>query len=59
MNILNSQFHHFHQEKFCIDYILGRAKKANIKKNIQFNTTVTQAKFNGNQFEVSTLNKKG
>ena len=40
------------------DYILGRAKKANIKKYIQFNTTVTEAKFNGNQFEVAVLNKK-
>ena len=40
------------------DYILGRAKKANIKKYIKFNTTVTQAKFNGSQFEVSILNKK-
>ena len=40
------------------DYILGRAKKANIKKYIQFNTTVNEAKFNGNQFEVSVLNKK-
>ena len=40
------------------DYILGRAKKANIKKYIQFNTTVTEAKFNGNQFEVAVLNKQ-
>ena len=40
------------------DYILGRAKKANIKKYIKFNTTVTQAKYNGNQFEISVLNKK-
>ena len=40
------------------DYIIGRAKKANIKKYIKFNTTITQAKFNGNQFEVSALNKK-
>ena len=39
------------------DYIIGRAKKANIKKYIKFNTTITQAKFNGNQFEVSALNK--
>ena len=40
------------------DYILGRAKKANIKKYIQFNTTVKEVKYNGNQFEVSALNKK-
>jgi trimethylamine monooxygenase len=48
----------FPPREVLYDYILGRAKKANIKKYIQFNTTVTEAKFNGNQFEVSVLNKK-
>ena len=48
----------FPPREVLYDYILGRAKKANLKKYIQFNTTVTEAKFNGNQFEVSVLNKK-
>ena len=48
----------FPPREVLYDYILGRAKKANINKFIQFNTTVTEAKFNGNQFEVSVLNKK-
>ncbi len=47
----------FPPREVLYDYILGRAKKANIKKYIKFNTTITQAKFNGNQFEVSALNK--
>ena len=48
----------FPPREVLYDYIIGRAKKANIKKYIKFNTTITQAKFNGNQFEVSALNKK-
>ena len=48
----------FPPREVLYDYILGRAKKANIKKYIQFSTTVTRAKFNGNQFEVSVLNKR-
>ncbi len=47
----------FPPREVLYDYIIGRAKKANIKKYIKFNTAVTQAKFNGNQFEVSALNK--
>ena len=47
----------FPPREVLYDYIIGRAKKANIKKYIKFNTTITQAKFNGNQFEVSALNK--
>ena len=39
------------------DYILGRAKKANIKKYIKFNTSVTQVKYKEDQFEISTLDK--
>ena len=48
----------FPPREVLYDYILGRAKKANIKKHIQFNTTVKEVKYNGNQFEVSALNKK-
>ena len=48
----------FPPREVLYDYILGRAKKANIKKYIQFNTTVKEVKYNGNQFEVSALNKK-
>ncbi len=47
----------FPPREVLYDYIIGRAKKANIKKYIKFNTAITQAKFNGNQFEVSALNK--
>ena len=48
----------FPPREVLYDYILGRAKKANLKKYIIFNTTVTHVNFNGNQFEVSVLNKK-
>ena len=48
----------FPPREVLYDYILGRAKKANLKKYIKFNTTVTHVNFNGNQFEVSVLNKK-
>ena len=48
----------FPPREVLYDYILGRAKKANLKKYIQFNTTVKEVKYNGNQFEVSALNKK-
>ena len=40
------------------DYILGRAKQADIKKSIKFDTTVTNVIFNGNEFEITSLNKK-
>ena len=39
------------------DYILGRAKNADIKKYIRFNTLVTNVKANGNQFSVTLKNK--
>ena len=48
----------FPPREVLYDYILGRAKKANLKKYIKFNTTVTHVNFNGNQFEVSVLDKK-
>ena len=48
----------FPPREVLYDYILGRAKKADLKKYIKFNTTVVKATFNGDQFEISSLNKK-
>ena len=39
------------------DYILGRAKKANIKKYIKFNTTVINLEPIKNQFKLNSKNK--
>ena len=40
------------------DYILGRAKNSDIKKYIRFDTLVTNVIVNGNQFSVTSKNKK-
>ena len=48
----------FPPREVLYDYILGRAKKANIKKYIRFNTVVSNAVFTGNKFEITSLNKK-
>ena len=40
------------------DYILGRAKKAGIKKYIKFNTSVTNVIFADSKFHITSLNKK-
>ena len=40
------------------DYIIGRAKKANIKKYIRFNTLITKVKTKDNKFEITSNNKK-
>ena len=48
----------FPPREVLYDYILGRAKKADIKKYIKFNTAVTNVIFNGKQFEITTINKK-
>jgi len=39
------------------DYILGRAKKSDIKKYIKFDTLVTNVEVNGKQFRVTSKNK--
>jgi trimethylamine monooxygenase len=39
------------------DYILGRAKRSNIKKYIRFNTSVTNVSTNQNQFDLISKNK--
>ena len=39
------------------DYILGRAKKSDVKKYIRFNTSVTKVKFDGSQFYLTSKNK--
>ena len=48
----------FPPREVLYDYILGRAKKANIKKYIKFNTVVSNAVFKGNKFEITSVNKK-
>ena len=40
------------------EYILGRAKKADLKKYIKFDTAVTNVGYNENQFQITSLNKK-
>jgi len=40
------------------DYILGRAKNADIKKYIKFDTLVTNVEANRNRFNVTSKNKK-
>ena len=39
------------------DYIIGRAEKSELKKNVKFNTTVTSVSSDGNGFNVSYKDK--
>ena len=48
----------FPPREVLYDYILGRAKKADVKKNMRFNTTVSSIIYNGSEFEITSLNKK-
>jgi len=48
----------FPPREVLYDYILGRAKKANVKKYIRFNTSVTNVIYNGSAFEINSINKK-
>ncbi len=48
----------FPPREVLYDYILGRAKKAEIRKYIRFHSAVTNVVYNGNEFEISSLNKK-
>jgi Predicted flavoprotein involved in K+ transport len=48
----------FPPREVLYDYILGRAKKANVKKYIKFNTVVSNAVFTRNKFEITSVNKK-
>ena len=48
----------FPPREVLYDYILGRAKKADVKKYVKFNTSITNVIYNGEQFEVSSFNKK-
>ena len=47
----------FPPREVLYDYILGRAKKADVKKYIKFNTAVINVVFNGSQFEITFQNK--
>ena len=58
MNILVNLYPSFPPREVLYDYILGRAKKVNVKKYIRFNTTVTNVIYNGSEFEITSLNKK-
>ncbi len=48
----------FPPREVLYDYILGRANKADVKKYIKFNTTVSNVIYNGSEFEITSLNKK-
>jgi trimethylamine monooxygenase len=48
----------FPPREVLYDYILGRAKNADIKKYIRFGTGVTNVIHNGSHFEVTSINKK-
>ena len=48
----------FPPREVLYDYIIGRAKQANIKKYIRFSTTVTRVNFDNGSFHITSLNKK-
>jgi len=48
----------FPPREVLYNYILDRAKKADVKKNIRFNTIVNSVIYNGNEFEITSINKK-
>ena len=48
----------FPPREVLFDYFLGRAKKADIKKYIKFNTIVTDVRYSDNKFTVTAKNKK-
>ena len=48
----------FPPREVLYDYILGRVKKGNLKDKIRFNNNVTNVTYNGNNFEITSLDKK-
>ena len=48
----------FPPREVLYEYILGRAKKNDLKKYIKFDTAVTNVAYNENQFQITSLNKK-
>ena len=44
----------FPPREVLYDYILGRANKAEVKKYIRFNTTVSNVIYNGSEFEITS-----
>ena len=48
----------FPPRQVLYDYIIGRAKKANLRKYLKINTSVNNVKFNGSEFEITSLNKQ-
>ena len=48
----------FPPREVLYDYILGRVKKGNLKDKVRFNNSVTNVTYNGNNFEITSLDKK-
>ena len=48
----------FPPREVLYDYIIGRAKQANVKKYIRFSTSVTNVNYENGLFKVTSLNKK-
>ena len=48
----------FPPREVLYDYILGRAKKSDIKKYIRFDTTVTSVSHDGKEFSIASKDKK-
>ena len=48
----------FPPREVLYDYITGRVKKGNSKNKVRFNTSVSRVLFNGNNFEITSHDKK-
>ena len=48
----------FPPREVLYDYIVGRVKKGNLKNKVKFNTSVSSVVYNGNNFEVTSHDKK-
>ena len=48
----------FPPREVLYDYILGRAKKSDVKKYIRFDTIVTSVSYDGKEFSITSKDKK-
>ncbi len=48
----------FPPREVLYDYITGRVKKGNLKNKVRFSTTVSKVVFDGNNFEITSHDKK-
>ena len=48
----------FPPREVLYDYITGRVKKGNLKNKVRFSTSVSKVIFNGNNFEITSHDKK-